>query len=609
MLRSGLLVRAFVALVVLAIPGTANAATPERVKQVLEAAAFPTSAPPSNPQPEPGDALGYDCLGYRWAQDPKPGTPEWTDRDRENQYCSTERYFDRGWQPLGNTAATYGEDPYRLPTLPGNAGTRFRFDQPTIPGIPADEVYRPCPATGPEQCHNMPNGLHTFDPPYPVVVIFHGFTASMQLHRWTAQPLAEAGYMVITVNGTCPCPYPVSTPNSQTSNGTNILDWLEAHEGLAADADLNRIGFAGHSQGGAVSLGFQGDRRVSAIVDYDGGTTASPKNTFQPIMYQGEDGGPAGFQFQPPTRSESQASTKPEAASGYSTLRGAHVDTMGLSFRAWTHTDYNGNGGPAGNRWAELTSNYFTLAWFDRYLKGKLVADPHGNVITSGGRTPAEERAYRQAIAQDAYNRLLISPSKLFDDSVDIHNISMGFWDSAKAAASGNPLMGGNVPYRLAGTPIKNRLSFYAPSVCYISAPDYTGGSDVSYGGADNAVLHRADSTEQGDMRLRGCPEILAKGPQRAAGGCVDTRRFHFKLHHGHRARVVGVEVFVNGKRVLRRRGRDIRAVTLKRLPQGTFTVRVVSTQSSGSRLVSTRTYRGCRKGTPRTRGHHVHHR
>src|SRR5205807_8310650 len=118
-------------------------------------------------------------------------------------------------------------------------------------------------------------------------------------------------------------------------------------------------------------------------------------------------------------------------ASGYSTLRGHHVDTMGLSFRAWTHTDYNGNGGPAGNRWAELTSNYFTLAWFDRYLKGKLAVDPQRHVITSGGRTPAQERAYRQAIAQDAYNRLLLSPSKLFDDSVDIHNISMGFWDRA----------------------------------------------------------------------------------------------------------------------------------------------------------------------------------
>jgi Chlorophyllase len=461
-------------------------------------------AAPSDPLPDGHNALGYDCLGYRWKTDPKPDTPEWTDRDRENQYCSSQRYIDRGSQPLGNSAATYGQDPYRIPTLPGNDGTRFRFAQPSIPGIPAAEVYRPCPKTGPDKCTDMPKGLHTFDPPYPVVVVFHGFTASMQLHRWTTQALAEAGYETIAVNGTCPCPYPVSTPNSQTaSNGTNILAWLDEHKGLAADADLSRVGFAGHSQGGAVILGFQGDKRVSAMVDYDGGTTAAANNTFQPIMYQGED---VGFQFQPPTPSESEASTTPQAAEGYDTLRGHHVDTMGLSFRAWTHTDYNGNAGPGGNRWAELTSNYFTLAWFDRYLKGKLALGPGGRVITSGGRTQAGERAYRQAIAQNAYNRLLVTPTKLFDDSVDIHNISMGFWDPDKAAASGDPLMGGNVPYTVEGTPIKNRLSFYAPSVCYISVPDYTGGSDLSYGGPDSADRHRADSTVKGDMRLHGCP-------------------------------------------------------------------------------------------------------
>src|SRR5205085_1891861 len=188
----------------------------------------------------------------------------WTDRDHENQFCSSQRYIDRSFQPLGNTAPTYGQDPYRVPNLPGNAGTRFRFDTPPIPGIgtasgglPAAEVYRPCPATG---------------------------------------------------------------------------------------AGQSRVGFAGHSQGGAVILGFQGDARVSAMVDYDGGTTAAASNTFQPIMYQGEDG--VAFTFSPPTASNAggAANTTPQAASGFGDLRSRNVDTMGLSFRAWTHTDYNGNG-------------------------------------------------------------------------------------------------------------------------------------------------------------------------------------------------------------------------------------------------------------------------
>ena len=89
------------------------------------------------------------------------------------------------------------------------------------------------------------------------------------------------------------------------------------------------------------------------------------------------------------------------------------------------------------------------------------------------------------------------------------------------------------------------------------------------------------------------------------AGRCVDRRKFRFRLHHAPGARVVRVRVYVNGRRRLARRGRSVRAVTLRRLPRGTFRVRIVAIQSSGSKLISTRTYRGCRKSRPRTRAHH----
>jgi beta-glucosidase len=113
------------------------------------------------------------------------------------------------------------------------------------------------------------------------------------------------------------------------------------------------------------------------------------------------------------------------------------------------------------------------------------------------------------------------------------------------------------------------------------------------------------------DLPLKGviaagahCAGALASIPA-AAKGCVDTRRFSFRLHHAPHARVVRVAVYVNGHLKLRRHGRDIRRVTLARLPQGRFRVRIVSTQSSGSRLVSRRTYHGCLKGRPTTRAHH----
>ncbi len=103
---------------------------------------------------------------------------------------------------------------------------------------------------------------------------------------------------------------------------------------------------------------------------------------------------------------------------------------------------------------------------------------------------------------------------------------------------------------------------------------------------------------------IGGCGSALP-----AARGCVDRRKFSFRLHHARRARVVDVRVYVNGKRRVHRRGHDIRRVTLRRLPKRRFRVRIVATQNRGSKLISTRTYRGCRKSRPHThrRAHHRH--
>jgi hypothetical protein len=90
-----------------------------------------------------------------------------------------------------------------------------------------------------------------------------------------------------------------------------------------------------------------------------------------------------------------------------------------------------------------------------------------------------------------------------------------------------------------------------------------------------------------------------------AAHGCVDSRKFTFRLHHAQGARVVDASVFINGKLKKRAHRRDIRSITLTALPRGRFQVRIIAVQNTGSRLVSTRTYRGCTKTRPNTRGHH----
>jgi hypothetical protein len=83
---------------------------------------------------------------------------------------------------------------------------------------------------------------------------------------------------------------------------------------------------------------------------------------------------------------------------------------------------------------------------------------------------------------------------------------------------------------------------------------------------------------------------------------CVDRRRFSFKLHRPKHTRIVRVDAYVNRKRVLRRKGRSVSRVTLKRLPKSKrLTVRIHAFHSNGAQVISTRTYRGCKKGRPKT--------
>jgi sulfoquinovosidase len=98
-------------------------------------------------------------------------------------------------------------------------------------------------------------------------------------------------------------------------------------------------------------------------------------------------------------------------------------------------------------------------------------------------------------------------------------------------------------------------------------------------------------------------------GPSRRA--CVDRRKFSFRIHQPRRGRIVRVTIFVNGKRRTVVRGHRVRRVTLRRLPRGRFSVRIVARWARGPRTVSVRRYVGCRKGRPRThvqrrRNHHA---
>jgi hypothetical protein len=84
---------------------------------------------------------------------------------------------------------------------------------------------------------------------------------------------------------------------------------------------------------------------------------------------------------------------------------------------------------------------------------------------------------------------------------------------------------------------------------------------------------------------------------------CIDRRKFRFKIHQPPRQRVVNVQVFINGKRRYSRRGTKVTTVSIKRLPNtGTYLVRIVALTNRGNRIISTRRYKGCKKGRPSTR-------
>jgi hypothetical protein len=132
----------------------------------------------------------------------------------------------------------------------------------------------------------------------------------------------------------------------------------------------------------------------------------------------------------------------------------------------------------------------------------------------------------------------------------------------------------------------------------------------------DTVVLTESGKGHQHQRNWVALVRDLAAAPPGTPGGtstlglppnrrCVDTRKFSFRLHHAKSSRIVRVDVYVNGKRKVHRKGRNIGRVTLTRLPQRQFVVKVVARQSSGSTITSTRTYKGCKKSRPRSRGHH----
>lgn len=465
-----------------------------------------------------------DCIGP--ASNPAPGTPAWTVRDVENQFCATGRQVDELTNPafqesfdtqtpglfLGQSLAMLGEPGHLHLTLGqltpgGTTADPFR----TLAAWTAAGRGRVRPISFAASDGAQLNG-YLFEPPardgtgpYPGVVITTGsLQGYQQIYFWAAEGLAEAGYMVMTydVQGqgdsdTLPASCaPSNCPGVPFQQNYNFYQGTEdalnfffstgatpypnakyiSHAALSllgqhlnpfnpdwSNLEDSEVGLAGHSLGAAaVSQVGQCDPRVRAIVAWDNlapATACSPAGTA--AVHTPALGINSEYFLNPePMTSAPDPHAKDQA---FHQLESAGVDTMQIALRDSTHLEYSFIPWilPASSL-GERVAFYYTLAWFDYYLRHQ----------SSG------------------FQRLVATT---FDGSADAHAIGAGGYSVAAALADPGNVAAGNVPHTIGGLPVDNRLSFYYESEYALSPPAADG----------------APSTEPkvtcGDMRA-GCP-------------------------------------------------------------------------------------------------------
>jgi dienelactone hydrolase len=327
----------------------------------------------------------------------------------------------------------------------------------------------------------------------PGVVFTPGLQSYNEVNSWIAQGLAESGYIVLIIDPqgqgdsenlphnpdgsinctTAGCP---NTPTNDFPETESAIDFILSnptapyrwaigvnaagtamYNPLWARLDPNRIGIGGHSLGAiaATPIG-QLDPRVKAIVSYDNLDNkldgAALVAAHAPTLFFSVD-----YEF-PSVLTPKDPASPPdprEHLGDFDRLAGTGVDTMSITTRASTHYEWGYQPFPASfpaTRYGERVSFHYTLAWFDRYLKGD----------------------------KSATNRLV---ALTYDGSADASSIGAGTFDETQSLADPTNPGAGNVPYKIAGKCAANMLSFY-----YDSAYSLEGGK------------LRSD-----DMRARGC--------------------------------------------------------------------------------------------------------
>jgi hypothetical protein len=337
---------------------------------------------------------------------------------------------------------------------------------------------------------------------YPGVVITDGSVQGyQQLYYWAAEGLAQYGYEVMTydVQGQGDSDL---LPNSRHCGVNQLKAGSAGCQGVpyqqnynfyqgAEDSlnfflstprhpyhgtfnpgfrrlDAQDVGIAGHSLGAsAVSWVSQCDRRVKAVVAWDDLLPVNVKKCRSNVHVAKADRAsrvhaPAltttndyEFNVQPaltvPNPNGSSNAGGLDGTAGYLSLIHHRVDSEIVSIRNGTHLTYSYVPYvlPA-NEIGERVAFYYTLAWFDQYLR-------HGH----DALLPAADTAYHRLTSLGSFDQSAdYNNNRRYRHAGDI-SFGAGTYSTSRAAAHPTNLEAGNVPYRIKGIPIRDTLSFY----------------------------------------------------------------------------------------------------------------------------------------------------
>ncbi|MEA2480027.1 MAG: hypothetical protein QOJ07_1949 [Thermoleophilaceae bacterium] len=444
----------------------------------------------------------------------------------------------------------------------------------------------------------------------PGIVITNGSVqADEQLYWFVAQALAKAGYVVLTWDpqGQGQSDTPGESPDQNEgvpsqSDGRPFYDGTEdAIDFFLSDAahpyeptrscttgtshaakqdrrvkagrnaaynpfwqlvDKSRLGLAGHSYGAAgVSYISQWDPRVKAVVAFDNLSApdptakigeqpcpANPAARTVPAITKPGLGLSGDYGLPPsPNTSDPDPLAKSKESMAYSA---AGVDSGEVIIRGGTHLDFDwipNDGFPATLRGADLI-DWYTTAWFDKYVKGDATADKR--LLTDRWRHDGESGA--------------IDPT---------HDVNM--------------------------------FSFYYRSRLDIGLTD--GGRFTCEDlrpGCSGLVADDGVAGQYSYLDLVTKPDSAGSGPATPGGiyGCGKKPNTSLALHM--HQRIVRADIYFGSRRVQTTRRHSIKRLTIPPPGPGRHTVKIVLTTSAGKRLVSVRTYDGCKKGKPRRISH-----